>query len=113
MPGIFRIEQDRQAVGILGRDLVEVDGWSVAAPAVRRRDHVAAAFFLQQHVVRCLEVVEHETHVVELAVVDRLGQALLGVEAWPEPVRHHQIEVGGAAGLELVVGLRIAVEKGR
>ena len=49
----------------------------------------------------------------DLRIVEGLRKALAEVQARPEAVCHHHVEVLGAADLELVEGLRVSVEEGR
>ena len=110
MPVVLLVEQQVHRFLILGRDLVHVNREAVPAPAVGRGDHVLAVLCSQQRELGRHEVVEHVAE-IELGVVDRLDQTLLGVEARPEAVRHHQVEVLGAAGPELVPSFGVAVEE--
>ena len=111
MAAVFLVEQQADALLVGGGDLIGVDREAIAAPAVRRRDHRSSRPRPAAACSWAAGIGEHVRHVGELVVVDRLGQALLGVEARPEAVGHHQVEVLGAAGAQLVVGLRVAVEE--
>src|SRR6476661_533903 len=85
----------------------------VVAPAIGRSNIMLPRLVGKKFELRWEKFRKYPSKARYFAIVECFGEALAEIEAWPESIGHHHVEVLGTADFQLVECFRVAVKEGR